>query len=86
MVPDCGLGISLPEFPAWGLAVGGRASLSALGNSGQKGGGAIFSGFWFYLWLRVGPGSREALGRASLGAETHVLSYTKEGGERSGRS
>lgn len=33
------------------VAGGGRASLAALGNSGQKGGGAIFSGFWFYLWL-----------------------------------
>ena len=47
------------------VAGGGRASLAALGNSGQKGGGAIFSGFWFYLWLCVGPSCGEALGRAS---------------------
>lgn len=51
MVSDCDLGVSQSESPARGLAGGGRVSLPAPGNSGQKGGGAIFSGFWFYLWL-----------------------------------
>lgn len=36
MVPKCGLDISLPEFSAWGLVGGGRASLPAFGNSGQR--------------------------------------------------
>lgn len=87
VVTNLGLGVSLPEFPAWGLAGRGKASLPAFGNSGQKGGGAIFSGFWFYLWLRIGPGCREALGRESwpLVCLTGERIETGEGGKREGK-
>lgn len=85
MVLNHGLDVPPPKFPAWGLADGGRVSLAAVGKSGQMGGGAIFSGFWFYLWLQVGPGCREALDRASW-ALRGVCHLTSEVVERGGRA